>query len=369
MMEKLPNNLILVRHGENIFDPNIQNIDLPLSEDGIKQAHWAAEKLKTQNIDKILLSPTRRTLETLNFIKKNICPETDIRLLERGWGDNHNGNETNEEASKRASILINEIKEKYHNKDILIVTHGGLIKTLENIIENKDIPDHKVENCSIINYSKIDNETGENVGYFRYKKTAEPYESNTKSEILKKGINVYLIRHGESESNRDGILAGSMDFPLTDTGVNQAKAVAIEIAHLEPNFNYIFSSPLSRSLDTARIIAKTCGISEDRIITLNDLTGCGGGDLEGKPYTEWYATPTDELVSKHGAESYKDQRYRIGRATLKILKAVDSGDNVLVVSHSSVFQVFQAINNNINDEKEIFSQKKPSPGKYMVIKL
>lgn len=368
-MEKLPNNLTFVRHGENIIDNNKQNTELQLSKTGIEQALWAGQILNDEHIDQTISSPTRRTLETVDIINKKVLPDIDVRLLERGWGDNTNGNETDKATYERAKDFLEEIKKRYNNKNVLVVTHGGLIKTIENIIEKNDLPDHKIENCSIINYSTIDDETGENAGYFRYKKNAEPYDSNIKSEILKKGVNAYLIRHGESESNRDSILAGSMDFPLTDNGIDQAKKVASKIASLELKFNYIFSSPLSRSLDTAKIVAKICGIPEEKIITLNDLIGCGGGDLEGKPYTEWYSVPTNKLVSEHGAESYTEQRHRIGMATLKILKTVESGENVLVVSHSSVFQVLQAINNNINDEVETFSQNKPNPGNYMVVKL
>ena len=160
-----------------------------------------------------------------------------------------------------------------------------------------------------------------------------------------------------------------MDFQLTETGVDQAHKISKELSDLNIDFDKIYTSPLSRATDTAIIIAKHCGVDKDNIIILNDLTGCGGGDLEGKPYSEWYATPTEKLVNEHGAERYTNQRKRIGRAILDIIKTADCCKKSVVVSHSSVFQVIQAINNGIEDETETFKQNKLGSGEYTEIIL
>ena len=62
-----------------------------------------------------------------------------------------------------------------------------------------------------------------------------------------------LVRHGQSELNAAGRLAGRLDTPLTELGVAQAKAMAASLADLgEPAA--VISSPLQRARDTAAAI-------------------------------------------------------------------------------------------------------------------
>ena len=371
-MEKFPNNLTFVRHGENVVDGRVDNNELPLSKAGVEQARWAAQTCARhfQKPDVLFTSPAERTIQTACLIDPDVKPVEDSRLLERGWdGDNNDGSETNEEAIERVGVFLDEAAKRYKEKNVLVVSHGGLIKIAENLIERRELADHKIENGAIVHYSVAEDGSGENAGYLRFKNTARPFDDELKREIIKKGINAYFVRHGESESNRDGVLAGRMDSPLTDTGIEQARTLALKLAELDIKFDKIFSSPLARSLDTAKIIAKECGISEEKIVILGELTGCGGGDLESKPYSEWYAVPTERLVSEHGAESYETQRRRISKTMLHIVRNTEFGERLLIVSHSSVFQVFQALNSGINDEEKTFRQDKPAPGDYKKMEL
>ncbi len=65
---------------------------------------------------------------------------------------------------------------------------------------------------------------------------------------------VYLIRHGESELNRQKRFAGWTDCCLTDLGINQATEVALRLADMA-TVDAIFSSDLIRAKKTAQIIA------------------------------------------------------------------------------------------------------------------
>jgi probable phosphoglycerate mutase len=67
----------------------------------------------------------------------------------------------------------------------------------------------------------------------------------------------YLVRHGESEGNAARVFTGQLDSPLTARGRRQAEAVAEELAKV--NFDRIVSSDLSRTRDTAEVIAKRQG--------------------------------------------------------------------------------------------------------------
>lgn len=64
-----------------------------------------------------------------------------------------------------------------------------------------------------------------------------------------------FLRHGQSVANRDGIVQGHLDSPLSDLGREQAEALASDW-HLEPHhYVVILSSPLLRASETASILS------------------------------------------------------------------------------------------------------------------
>ncbi|MHA6618473.1 histidine phosphatase family protein [Pseudonocardia sp. DLS-67] len=68
---------------------------------------------------------------------------------------------------------------------------------------------------------------------------------------------VVLLRHGQTDYNVNGRMQGHLDSLLTETGVEQASAVAPEIARLAPD--RLISSDLRRAVDTADLVAAACG--------------------------------------------------------------------------------------------------------------
>lgn len=67
---------------------------------------------------------------------------------------------------------------------------------------------------------------------------------------------ITLLRHGESTGNAGGYLQGQADFPLSDTGREQARALAARWLSEAVSFDRIISSPLRRARETAEIIAE-----------------------------------------------------------------------------------------------------------------
>lgn len=67
---------------------------------------------------------------------------------------------------------------------------------------------------------------------------------------------IYLIRHGQTEFNREGRLQGQSDSPLTDHGRQQALAYGAALAR-EVGAASVWTSPLARAAETARIVAGT----------------------------------------------------------------------------------------------------------------
>jgi 2,3-bisphosphoglycerate-dependent phosphoglycerate mutase len=71
---------------------------------------------------------------------------------------------------------------------------------------------------------------------------------------------ITLLRHGESVGNAEGKHQGQSDFPLTPKGEAQARALAERWLKENTTFDLIISSPLSRALGTAQILANTLHI-------------------------------------------------------------------------------------------------------------
>lgn len=87
----------------------------------------------------------------------------------------------------------------------------------------------------------------------------------------------FLVRHGETEWNKKRIIQGVSDIPLNDTGRAQAAAVGTILA--QHSFDLLVSSPLSRALETATIIARRLGMPAPIII--DDLKERNYGEAEG----------------------------------------------------------------------------------------
>ncbi len=150
--------LYIIRHGKTNWNLKklIQGItDLSLSEEGIKDIKELKKEIDKISFDICITSPLKRAKETAEILVK--CPIiTDERLKERYmgklegtsvsnydinkyWNINYQkediGVETPKELLKRSKLFLDDIKKNYNDKNILIVSHSGLIKGLHfNII-------------------------------------------------------------------------------------------------------------------------------------------------------------------------------------------------------------------------------------------
>ena len=83
---------------------------------------------------------------------------------------------------------------------------------------------------------------------------------------------IYIVRHGQTDWNVEGIYQGRIDIPLNKTGIEQAKKTKEELKGIK--FDKVFSSPLKRAIETAQIICNNPIIKDDRIIER-----CNGKDI------------------------------------------------------------------------------------------
>ena len=172
--------LFVLRHGEtteNITGMMQGNMDTVLDKTGEEQALSVRDKVLASNIDLVICSPKKRTIKTAELAAPNIPLITDDRLKSRDHGefegmsrDEININDywnikKNNEYIKAESVgnlfnrveaLLNEIKEKYSDKNVLIVTHSGICRVLyyyfNGIPEDGDLMEYKSHNCSFEQY-------------------------------------------------------------------------------------------------------------------------------------------------------------------------------------------------------------------------
>lgn len=133
------------------------------------------------------------------------------------------------------------------------------------------------------------------------------------------------LRHGETETNRLGLITGATDIELNQRGREQALAAAALIKDL--NIDAIYSSPLRRARDTADCVARSVGVS---VIVVQGIAERSFGELEGKPrrLLVRQATPP-------GGESLADFTGRV----LAAFASISGAERPLIVAHSGVFRV------------------------------
>ncbi len=74
-----------------------------------------------------------------------------------------------------------------------------------------------------------------------------------------------LIRHGETDWNRQMRMQGHRDIPMNDFGISQIQELARKMADAGVKADVIISSPLERARQTAAIIAEQTGFTQERV--------------------------------------------------------------------------------------------------------
>jgi broad specificity phosphatase PhoE len=143
---------------------------------------------------------------------------------------------------------------------------------------------------------------------------------------------IVLVRHGETDWNREHRFQGHADTPLNDAGRRQARDLAERLVD-EP-LDALYTSPLRRALETARIVGDRLGLG---VRTSEPMQEIDVGSWEGLTIEEVRARfPTEEKVAWSagwaGGETYADLDERVVPALFE-LAAVHEGQHVAVVTH------------------------------------
>ena len=376
--------LVFVRHGLSSFNAKglIQGRtdDSYLTEQGYDQALRSGEALSRIDFAKIYSSPLKRAADTAKTIEKKLQRDYEIiyekNLLEVDLGcwsglsinqiknqfPDHYENWKNDpenlilkrsdnsnykpivELYDQAKNFIRNILDKHlgdNDTNILIVGHNAILRCLILTLINKPRKGFrkiKLDNTSfsIINITKHENS---------YKSQIECL--NQTSHLNKRvpeqigDSRIFLIRHGETNWNKEGRFQGQIDVPLNNNGKEQASK-ASDFLH-DIKFNKAFSSSMQRPYETAEIILKN--LPDLKITKVDKLVEISHGLWEGKLEHEiqkewgdllntWHDKP--EKVEMPEGESIKQVSDRSVEAWQEICLSQKKKDLTLLVAHDAV---------------------------------
>jgi probable phosphoglycerate mutase len=153
---------------------------------------------------------------------------------------------------------------------------------------------------------------------------------------------LFLVRHGATSATQEDRFSGSSGAELSEEGRWQAARLGERLSH--QNITAAYSSPLSRALDTARIIAEQCGLEP---ATRDGLREMGHGHWEGMKrrdveeqfaleYAAWEADPF--TFAPEGGESGLGVLAR-ALPVIREIVTTHPGGRVLVVSHKATLRL------------------------------
>jgi len=167
--------------------------------------------------------------------------------------------------------------------------------------------------------------------------------------MLKAGVTLYYVRHGETDWNRAQRYQGQRDIPINATGRSQAKAngrlLAAALGDDAAHLDYV-ASPLKRASETMEILRAELGLDRRAYRTDDRLLEINYGSWDGQPWADLavrdaagYAARQADVWNwrPQSGESYQMLAERVGAWVAEV-----AGDTV-VVAHGGVSRVLRAI--------------------------
>lgn len=156
-------------------------------------------------------------------------------------------------------------------------------------------------------------------------------------------MKIYLTRHSQTLWNIEKRLQGRKDSPLTNEGIENAKALKQYIQNMY--FDYIYSSPIPRAYITAQYVFQDNIIKDERLIEMNF------GEFEGRKIKDILKTDyeiyhnlwhhPEKFIRIPGGESYDEVILRV-HSFLNDLKQLPNDSNIFIVTHGMYFIILLA---------------------------
>lgn len=353
-----------------------------LTPEGKKQAKALADSVYSEQlpIQTIYHSPLMRTTETARAVADKTGAKliVDDRLREVEFGEyegkhvdfddlafirarrahkfenqqvesvyHFDGMETWSSIEVRCKAFLEEILERHRGEHIMIVTHADILLNFTHLftgIDKNKIVHQPYPGLAGHRTFYYDHETREQMDL--HKETVDSLQWATGADHAHHSVNLTVVRHGETDWNKEGRMQGRMDIPLNTNGVLQAEELA---ARLDPKeYDVIISSTLGRAKQTADIIA---GKWQKEVLTSDLFCERHFGEWEGKTKTD-ILKMVPHLVQEYlhladppKGESREELRERVRKGRSYLMKEF-AGKRVLLVSHGRWISAFNALEND-----------------------
>ena len=159
------------------------------------------------------------------------------------------------------------------------------------------------------------------------------HESPSMEPVPVRGF--WFLRHGSTAWNKERRAQGMTDIPLDETGVAQARQAAVFLkgcAETGRPVSRIYSSPLSRAVETAEIVGRMLGVSVEIV---EDIREASFGEREGQTISDWLTDWFAGRLVLPGAETFRTVRCR---SLAAIAGRLDGACHPLFVSHGGVWR-------------------------------
>lgn len=158
-------------------------------------------------------------------------------------------------------------------------------------------------------------------------------------------MKITFVRHGKTDRNIKKLRQGKTDSELNDIGIKEVEALKADFEG--DKYTHIYSSPMKRAIQTAKIL-----FPESDIIINEDIDCYDFGELDGVSFKEPYSSFPDNKVEKYNGkeflmpnegDSFEDLKKRC-ESFLEFVKNNHSNDDHIAVStHSTTLEVMKAL--------------------------
>lgn len=149
-------------------------------------------------------------------------------------------------------------------------------------------------------------------------------------------MRIYLVRHGQTNLNKQRLIQGRVDEPLNKLGIKQAKETGQLLKSLNFDYSKIVSSPLSRAFETANLIATKMNY-KDNIHVNNNLVERDFGNYEHETIKDNFDKIMEPGFNEPGFESNEELIPRI-KSAMDELYETYKGETIISTVHAHVIR-------------------------------
>lgn len=161
-------------------------------------------------------------------------------------------------------------------------------------------------------------------------------------------MNLYIVRHGQTEWNILERMQGSSDVPLNQTGKHQAENVARRLTPV--SLQAAYASPLSRAYETAEAIVRGRDLAIQKESALIEV---GFGEWEGKHFQEMdtvyaarfsaYMEDPENHEPPRGGDHMQERIVQMNAFLQRLKQQYTHGENVLLVTHGFAIRILLSV--------------------------